>query len=330
VVAGHAGLTRERANGLAAVPARAGDAAFRTRAMLKVQDGCDAFCAYCIVPHARGGPRSRPLESVVDEARSLAEAGVAEFVVTGVNVGRYRDEGGDLAALLAALGRLGPRIRVSSIEPMDLTPRLLAVMADLLAERRFCPHLHVPLQTGSDALLAAMGRDYDAAGYAGAVAAARRALGPVAVTTDVIAGLPGETEADARATEVLVSRLRLQQLHVFRYSERAGTVAASMPAQVSRRVRAERAAGLRALSATLLDDYLRSRLGQTADVVMETADTGTSEDHLRVRLRSRSPAGDGSAPGALLTVTLDGLDGVLALATAAGGRSPDASGAAAT
>jgi threonylcarbamoyladenosine tRNA methylthiotransferase MtaB len=319
-IARHAGSASDAspAAGRRIARPRSGDDSFRTRVMLKVQDGCDAFCAYCVVPHARGGPRSRPLDSVVDEARVLAARGVSELVVTGVNVGRYRHDGHDLADLLAALGATGPRIRLSSIEPMDLTGRLLETMAGLLAEHRFCPHLHIPLQTGSDALLARMGRGYDAAAYARAVAAARAALGRVAVTTDVIAGLPGETEADARTTEVLVTGIGFQRLHVFRYSARAGTPAAAMPDQVFSAVRAERAARLRDISGALSAAYLRERLGDTADLVMETADEGTSEDHLRVRLRHHGvPVAKAVPTAGLVTVVLDGIDGEVALGSRA-------------
>jgi threonylcarbamoyladenosine tRNA methylthiotransferase MtaB len=317
-VARRVGAGPPPATGSASRPIRAGKEVFRTRAMVKVQDGCDACCAYCIVPHARGGPRSRPFDDVLAEARGLAGADVAEIVVTGVNVGRYTDDGRDLADLLAALGRTGPRIRLSSVEPMDLTARLLGTMAGLLGEGRFCPHLHVPLQTGSDRLLAAMGRGYDAGGYADAIAAARAALGKVAVTTDVIAGMPGESEADAQATEDLVTSLELQRLHVFRYSARKGTPAACMADQVPPPVRTERAARLRTLSVALLDRYVGSRLGGRADLVMETRDTGTSEDHLRVRVRAASgpSCGRKARAGEIVSVVLDGVDGQSALGTA--------------
>ncbi len=261
-----------------------GGPAFRTRAMVKVQDGCDAFCTYCIVPYARGLPRSRPLGRIVEEVRDLAQRGVAEVVVTGVNVGRYGHDGVGLAGLLEHLAGLGPRIRLSSVEPGDLTPAVLDVMASALAHGRWCPHLHVPLQSGSDAVLARMGRTYDTSAYLEIVERVRRALGPVALTTDLIAGMPGETDADAEATERFVSQAGFQQLHVFRYSARAGTPAAAMPDQVPPQVRASRAASLRRLSDGLLARYQAGRVGGTASVVLETAEGGTSEDHLRVRV----------------------------------------------
>jgi threonylcarbamoyladenosine tRNA methylthiotransferase MtaB len=260
------------------------DDAFRTRAMLKVQDGCDAWCAYCIVPAARGLPRSRPLPDIVTEARGLAASGVGEFVVTGINVGRYDHDGADLGDVIRTLAEVGPRVRLSSIEPLDLTDRLLAVMADAATDGRFCTHLHVPLQSGSDRILAAMGRGYDTAAFADVIGRARAALPGLAVTTDVIAGLPGETDADAAATLELLRALAPQRLHVFRYSARRGTRAAEMP-QVDPRVRARRAAVLRELSEELFGDAVRSRLGQTAVALVERPDgSGTTEDHLPVRV----------------------------------------------
>jgi threonylcarbamoyladenosine tRNA methylthiotransferase MtaB len=260
------------------------DADFRTRAMLKIQDGCDARCAYCIVPAARGLPRSRPLAEITAEARALADTGVGEFVVTGINVGRYEDAGSDLADVIAALAQVGPRVRLSSVEPLDLTDRLLGVMADAAAGERFCAHLHVPLQSGSDALLSAMGRGYDTAGFADAIARARAALPGLAVTMDVIAGLPGETDTDARTTIAFIRGIAPQRLHVFRYSMRHGTRAADMP-QVDPRVRAARSRELRDLSEELFATAVEARLGTTARALIERPDgTGTTEDHLSVRV----------------------------------------------
>lgn len=291
-VLGQAGGAEEEArDALAPLRPSAGDTAFRTRAMLKVQDGCDAWCAYCIVPAARGLPRSRPLTDILAEAEALAASGVAELVVTGVNVGRYDDSGHDLTDVISSLTSLGPRVRLSSIEPLDLDDRLLGVMAEAAARGAFCPHLHVPLQTGSDRLLAVMGRGYDVAAFADRVDAARGALPGLAVTTDVIAGLPTETVTDADATLAVCRELGFQRLHVFRYSVRSGTRAAGLQ-QVDARVRAARAAALRELSERLLDARVDGRLGHEAVVLVERPDgTGTTEDHLTVRL-DRATADD--------------------------------------
>jgi threonylcarbamoyladenosine tRNA methylthiotransferase MtaB len=160
----------------AAAPPASGSAGgvLRTRAMLKVEDGCDAFCTYCIVPYARGVPRATPLPELIAEAERLVASGVAEIVLTGVNIGRYRDDDVDFAALVQRIAATGvPRLRISSIEPLDLDDRLLGVLA---ATPSVQPHLHIPLQAGSDRVLAAMGRGYDTATYAARVDAVRSAV----------------------------------------------------------------------------------------------------------------------------------------------------------
>ncbi|HEY5540203.1 MAG TPA: MiaB/RimO family radical SAM methylthiotransferase, partial [Coriobacteriia bacterium] len=201
------------------VPAlRTGDAAFRHRVALKVEDGCDAFCSYCIVPYARGVPRAVPLSDIASQAAALAAAGTREIVLTGINIGRYDDDGLDLADVIGTVAATGvARIRLSSVEPLDLTPRLLAEMA---ATPAFCAHLHVPLQAGSDAVLSAMGRTYTAARFAERIEAAREALLGLVLTTDVLAGFPGETAEQAAETLEFCQRAGFSKLHVFRYSRR--------------------------------------------------------------------------------------------------------------
>lgn len=303
-VADSLGVERAAGNGDAARPG-SGDTAFRTRAPLKIQDGCDAFCAYCIIAHARGLPRSEPLANTVALARSWATAGVPEIVLTGINLGRYSDEatGADLASVVEAVAATGvPRIRLSSIEPLDLTKRLLGVLS---ATDAVCEHLHVPLQSGSDALLARMGRGYTLAQFEERVYAAREVLPGLAVTTDLIAGLPGETAEDAAATLAAVERIGFAKLHVFRYSARKGTPAAEMQEQVPPAVRAERAAALRAAGNRLRAQYIAGRVGSHAEVLVETvADgiaTGTTRDYLSVTF----VAGEGVCPGALVDVVVE-------------------------
>lgn len=283
---------------------RAGDG-FRTRAMLKVEDGCDVFCAYCIVPHARGVPRSVPLAEALTQARELAAAGVREIVLTGINLGRYRDGEADLAALVSAVADAGvARIRLSSIEPPDLTDRLLETLA---ATPEACAHLHVPLQSGSDEVLAAMRRTYSIAEYEQRIAAARAALPGLAVTTDVMAGFPGETDAQAAETLAACERLGFAKLHVFRYSERPGTPAAAMT-QIAPAVRAERASTLRALGQSLRERFVAERVGSVAGVLVESVAegvaTGTTADYLRVEFG----APKGLGPGDLVSVTLESHD----------------------
>jgi threonylcarbamoyladenosine tRNA methylthiotransferase MtaB len=284
--------------------------AFRTRALLKVQDGCDAFCTYCIVPYARGVPEAVPLKQLRREAASLVAAGAREIVLTGINIGRYSDGEARLPRVIEVVSESGvDRLRLSSIEPLDLTAELLELLS---ATPAFCPHLHVPLQSGSDAVLSAMGRRYTAAEFAERIAASRGALPGLSVTTDVLTGFPGETDSDAEDTANLCQALGLSSLHVFRYSPREGTPAAAMSSPVAPRVAAVRAARLRTLGETLRQAHVARRLGSDACVLIETNDAqgtgrGTTEDYLRV-----SVPGAGSRRGQTVRVRLQlGADGAL-------------------
>ena len=266
--------------------ARAGEG-FRTRAILKIEDGCDNFCTYCIVPYARGVPRGVVLASAVAEAEGLVAAGKCEIVLTGINIGRYRDPatGADLAELIGAIAGTGiERLRLSSIEPPDLTDRLLRVLG---STRAACEHLHVPLQSGCDAVLSAMGRTYTAEEYASRIAAARAAVPGLAVTTDLIAGFPGESCEHHEITLAFVEAMGFSKVHVFRYSARPGTPAASME-QIAPQLRATRASQLRELSEELHKRYVEGRTGSTAEVLVETVSpgraTGTTRDYLRLQL----------------------------------------------
>jgi threonylcarbamoyladenosine tRNA methylthiotransferase MtaB len=279
---------------------------FRTRALLKIEDGCDNFCTYCIVPAARGVPRGVPLASAVSDADALVRAGVSEIVLTGINIGRYRDPetGAGLADLIAAVAATGVRrLRLSSIEPPDLTDDLIGTLA---RTRAVCEHLHVPLQSGSDSVLSAMGRKYTSEQYAEKIAAARAAIDGLAVTTDVIAGFPGETEEQHAETLRFVGRMGFSKLHVFRYSARAGTPAAALP-QVEPVVRAARAAELRALGDILCEQALVERTPRLTEVLFERVDggfaTGTTRDYLHVRMQE-----NGVAPGEVRDVLLTAGD----------------------
>ncbi|MDO9108143.1 MAG: MiaB/RimO family radical SAM methylthiotransferase, partial [Coriobacteriia bacterium] len=282
------------------------------RAMLKVEDGCDNHCTYCIVPSARGVPRSEPMASLLDEARSLVLAGTSEIVITGINVGRYRDleTGADLADLLVALAQTGvDRLRLSSIEPQDLTAKLLCVMASLPG---FCPHLHVPLQSGSDKVLFAMGRRYTAAEYLGRISAAKAALSSLAVTTDVLVGFPGEDESDLAATLDVCASVAFSKIHVFRYSRRPGTPAAQMPDQLSPEVIAAHALRVRQFAEELRTEWLEGLIGTSLEVLVEKErDEGVIEGTSAQYAKVRMTPGFGPAPGAGQTVSVKivGRDG---------------------
>jgi len=244
----------------------------RRRMFLKVQDGCSFACAYCVIPDVRGPTRSRPLEEVLEEAARRVRQGHREIVVTGVNVGLYRDRNAklDLPGLLCRLGTVEglERIRLSSIEPNHLTDDLL----DVLAQAPYLPHLHVPLQTGADKLLTRMRRRYRAADYADRVAAARQRIADVAITADVMAGLPGESDEHHAATLELIESLQLARLHVFPYSPRPGTATAADDTDAT--TKRERAMQLRQLSDRLVRRHRARHIGRDDEVLIETTTDG--------------------------------------------------------
>ena len=279
-----------------------------TRVMIKVEDGCDNACTYCIVPKARGASRAVPADRLLAEIRALAAAGTREIVLTGIDIGRYRSMPAprDLSALLELIAATGiPRVRLSSIEPPDVTTRFLSTAARLPS---VMPHLHIPLQSGSDRTLRAMGRTYTTDDFARMLAAAHAALPHLAATTDLIVGFPGETDADHAASLAFVEACGFAKLHVFRYSRRPGTPAADMPGQVDPRHKAARAAEMRALGVRLAAARAATRIGGRADVLVERVAVpvagvaeGTSEDYLHVVIE-----GSHARPGDLVRVRITG------------------------
>ncbi|MHB8867935.1 MAG: tRNA (N(6)-L-threonylcarbamoyladenosine(37)-C(2))-methylthiotransferase MtaB [Thermoleophilia bacterium] len=246
-----------------------------TRAFLKVQNGCDSRCSYCVIPLARGPSRSMPLARVVGQVRLLTERDYREVVLTGIHLGTWgRDtDEGSLPNLLEALVATTdmPRFRLSSIEPLEVDDRVLEVMRT--ERERFAEHFHLPLQSGSDSVLRRMNRPYDAAGYTERVEAVRRAFPDSAIGADVIVGFPGETEAEFEETVALVERLPLTYLHVFPYSDRPGTAASLAPSKVPPHDVAERAARLR-------------RVGRAKDVAFQRKFAGHELTALLLRQRS--------------------------------------------
>jgi len=246
-----------------------------TRAFLKVQNGCDSRCSYCVIPLARGPSRSMPLARVVDQVRLLTERDYREVVLTGIHLGTWgRDtDEGSLPDLLEALVTTTdmPRFRLSSIEPLEVDDGVLEVMRT--ERERFAEHFHLPLQSGSDSVLRRMNRPYDAAGYTERVEAVRRAFPDSAIGADVIVGFPGETDIEFEETVALVERLPLTYLHVFPYSDRPGTAASSAPSKVPPHDVAERAARLR-------------RVGQAKDAAFQRRFAGHELTALLLKQRS--------------------------------------------
>jgi threonylcarbamoyladenosine tRNA methylthiotransferase MtaB len=267
-------------------PVESAPAISRTRPLVKIQDGCDNACAYCIVHVLRGRERSRPRGEILAQVAELVRAGYHEVVLTGVHVGSYgRDSGDSLIDLVRAILAHTPpdRLRLSSIEPWDLTPAFW----DLWADGRLCRHLHLPLQSGCDATLHRMNRRYTTAQYAALVSQARDAVPGLAVTSDVIAGFPGETEDEYATSAAFVERVAFARAHVFPYSARPGTPAATMPGQVDTRVCRERAVALREIARRSGQAFRRQFLERTLTVLWETqlADgrwSGLTDNYIRV------------------------------------------------
>ncbi len=285
---------------------------FRTRVGVKVQDGCDNACTFCIVHVARGQATSRSADEVSNECATLARSGVREIVLTGINLGSYCD--GDrrdpqavrlsdlVSRLLRETDGLGgredvpTRFRISSIEPRDVDERLVSLLAE--GEGRLCRHLHLPLQSGSDKVLREMARPYDVGRYIALVDRLREAIPTISLSTDIIVGFPGETDAEFQQTLAVARHCGFSKIHVFPYSVRAGTPAAQRTDQVPMAVRAQRAAAARALGDELrAADYAR-RVGMHELVLVEAGNTAMTESYFEI------PAPRGSAPGALVDALL--------------------------
>jgi len=242
-----------------------------TRAFMKIQDGCDGGCAYCIIPIARGHERSRPLERLRPEAERLVAAGHREIVLTGIHLGHYGRDLEDPARLADAartvLEVVGvERVRLSSIEAMEVPDDLIELAA---TDHRFCPHFHLPLQSGDDAVLSAMGRRYTVAEFLGTVERVRARLDRPSITTDVMVGFPGETDEQFEHTLHVCQTAGFSRIHVFPFSPRPGTRAESMSGRVPTHLVRERESRLQALAATLALAYKQSFLGQTVCPIVE-------------------------------------------------------------
>ncbi|MBM4331927.1 MAG: tRNA (N(6)-L-threonylcarbamoyladenosine(37)-C(2))-methylthiotransferase MtaB [Deltaproteobacteria bacterium] len=244
----------------------------RTRAYLKVQDGCNSLCSYCIVPYARGRSRSLPLQDTLSKAGELSARGFKEIVLTGIHLGAYGEDLVPPISLLHLLQTLeretfNTRIRLSSIEPKEFTPLLIEHLTD---SRKICAHLHIPLQSGDDGLLKRMNRNYSAAFFADLVYALKRAIPDLAIGVDVIPGFPGEDEKAFRNTASLLENLPIAYLHVFPFSRRKGTAAVDFPGQIPSQVMKTRCQALRALSEEKRKIFYGSFQGKQLKVLVES------------------------------------------------------------
>lgn len=251
----------------------------RTRPFLKIQDGCNNFCTYCIVPHARGRSRSLEPEAVLEQARIFAGAGYREMVVTGIHVGAYGHdlpEKISLRDILRQLAMENPeiRLRISSLEPSEISQELLHLMAK---SPNIMPHLHIPLQSGDNSILRAMHRHYTAEDFRNIVLSIRKNLPEAALGADVLVGFPGEDDLAFAATHDLLAGLPITYLHVFPYSKRPGTPAAELEGQIARQVKEQRVARLRALDREKRIAFYQSQLGSTRPVLLEGRRRGSKK-----------------------------------------------------
>lgn len=242
----------------------------RTRAFLKIQDGCDYKCSYCTVPYARGGSRSLPSALLLEQAREIAASGIVEIVLTGVNTGDYgRKTGESFLSLLRGLNTVEgiDRYRISSIEPNLLTPEIVEWIA---SGTKFLPHFHIPLQSGCDRILSRMGRRYRTEDFRRKIELIRSHIDHVFFGIDVIVGFPGETEEDFRATYDFLEEIRPAFIHVFPYSRRRGTPAAGMPDQIPENVKTSRVEILEEMCGRLHAEFCRENSGRMEEVLFES------------------------------------------------------------
>lgn len=290
----------------------AGDITDKTRAFLKIQEGCNQFCTYCIIPYARGPLRSRSLESIRTETQRLISAGFKEIVLIGIHLGCYGKENPNGPTLYDAVKTVlevpgVQRLRLGSLESVEVEPRLLTLMQE---DARFCRHLHLPLQSGCDKTLQAMHRPYTTAKFKTLLADIKTKVPDIAITTDVIAGFPGETEADFETTCKFAESCGFSKMHIFPFSARKGTPAEKFAGAVTEAVKKERADILGRIDETMHKAFLQAMVGQNAEVLFEQPAgedyfEGLTGNYQRVFVKS----GGRNLGGEILPVKITAFDG---------------------
>ena len=265
----------------------------RTRAYMKIEDGCDRYCTYCIIPTARGSVRSKPLAEIAAEAETLSRAGFSEIVLVGINLTSYgKGENIDICDAVAAAARPDgiKRVRLGSLEPDHISD---SVLERLKAQKKFCPQFHLSLQSGCDETLKRMNRHYDTAFYRDLVSRIRAVFEDASVTTDVMVGFAGETDEEFSKSLAFVKEIGFAKTHVFAYSRRRGTVAYGLPAQITRAEKAERSRRMIETALACEEEFLKGLVGKTEYVLFETAEKGFAEgytpNYSRVRVKSDEP-----------------------------------------
>ena len=254
----------------------------KTRAVIKVQDGCNNFCSYCIIPYAKGRVRSRKPESVIKEVKEIVKEGIKEVVITGIHVASYGkdfEDGTRLIDLLEQINKIEglKRIRLGSLEPNLITPEFVERLGNV---DKICDHFHLSLQSGCDGTLKRMNRKYTTQEFENGVKLLRKKFPEVALTTDIIVGFPGETEEEFDTTYEFLSKIKFSKMHVFKYSQRKGTVAAKMKNQVNPQIKEERSSKLIELSNKNEIEFLDNNIGKELEVLFETkTQNGYTEGH---------------------------------------------------
>ena len=281
----------------------------RTRAVVKVQDGCDNFCAYCAVPFARSIIKSRPISEVIEEIGELAASGFKEIVLTGIRLGKYQDGQYRLPELILKAGSVSgiQRIRLSSIEPMEVNDKLLDAVA---SEPKCCRHLHIPLQSGDDEILKKMNRPYSSEEYIEMAKTVKNRIPGVGLTTDVMVGFPGETDAQFENTLRAIDAAGFSRLHVFRFSPRPGTIASAMEEKVPAKISESRARVLGEINDRLMQAFAENLVGQTLNILVESRErsadgypvlAGHTDNYVEA-----SFAGPSALKGAIVQVKITG------------------------
>ena len=264
------------------------------RAFIKIEDGCDNFCSYCIIPYVRGSVRSKNFETVIKEAKLLTQKGHKEIVLTGIHTGHYMDNNHDLTDLINELSKIDDllRIRISSIEITELNDKFLNMLSE---NKKVCDHLHIPLQAGSNEILKRMNRKYDLKYYEDKINKIRMIRPDISITTDIIVGFPYETDELFNETLEFSRKMKFSKIHVFPYSIRIGTSAANMPNQVDEKVKKERVKKLMDLSEVMEKEYYNKFVGKELDILVEECDNnvsiGHSSNYLMIRLNEKLEIG---------------------------------------
>jgi threonylcarbamoyladenosine tRNA methylthiotransferase MtaB len=292
-------------------PGTGSEPVFRTRAFIKIQDGCNNFCSYCIVPLVRGREKSLPADQIVAEVRHRVSSGAKEVVLTGTEIGSYNYDGINLKRLLENILTETDvvRLRLSSLQPHEISPELI----DLWHNPRLCPHFHLSLQSGSDGVLRRMKRRYSVSHYQKAVSLIRAQMPDAAITTDIIVGFPGETEKEFQESYDFCQKMGFARIHVFPYSPRQGTEAAQMPARLANSARTQRNQNLGALGRECARNYRHRFLGRKMSVLWEKQSNGIwsghTGNHIKVYTRSTEDLRNKISPIKLIKVYKDGVWG---------------------